>query len=1015
MLVNAAIEKSNGAQLMSASGHSVRSIAIASTFTAEPVEDPLAFWMDELGQVASIKFADYNQVFQQLLDPTSLLATNRQGVNVVLVRVEDWQRFHHTADSQKDRKACLTQNAEDLINAARTAVARSSTPLIVALCPNAPSSMAHPVTGELLNEIEQQIIAALDQLPNPYLVGPDEFRKYPVDIAYDPQRDQRGHIPYTSLFYAALGTILARKIHVLMSLPYKVIVLDCDNTIWSGVVGEDGIEGIRISEVWKQMQRHMVELSSKGFLLCLCSKNDEADVLDVFDKRPDMVLKRDHLVSWRINWQPKSDNIKSLAQELKLGLDSFIFLDDNPVECAEVRSACPEVLTLQFPKNEAVARFLDNVWPFDRLSITSEDQQRTSMYKQEIERARFQTQALTIDQFLNGLNLQVKLSKPIASQLSRFAQLTQRTNQFNFTTLRRTEAELQQILTAGMECRAVEVSDRFGDYGLVGAMVFSDSSDVLEVDTFLLSCRVLNRGVEHRMLNELGKIALERNLLTVMATVFTTKKNQPARDFLEKVAAPFREMIERGDRYRIPAALAAECVLSHASVELEPSLEAHNDNESASVALRIDVSRRYERIATELFSTEQVLCALQDRSKRARSRSKLDRPFVAPRTEIEKVLAELWGSLLRIEPVGVHDDFFELGGTSLRAVDLFAQIDRQFNQRLPLTSLIEAPTVEQFARLLSAVSSRDSMVLIREGGDKAPLFLVHDGDGETMLYRNLAMLLSKDHSVYGLQPHSQPNVPLAQTRISEMAAHHIDRIRSVQPHGPYLLGGMCAGGVIAYEIALQLQYHGETVAMVALLDAADVMTPAKTWRFAQQRIQSFSTVFHDTKPGRSYRSVLLISAKALRKAKNLITYMVGQNLKKLRDELRMRLFRFYLDRGLRLPHAVEQIPVRIVYLFAEKNYQPESLFHGELVLFRATCGEGPDEPYIERYADPLLGWSKRTSRSVRVYDVPGGHSSMLQEPNVRVLASHMQTYIDQVLVGELAEPADELSSMLAGK
>jgi thioesterase domain-containing protein len=112
---------------------------------------------------------------------------------------------------------------------------------------------------------------------------------------------------------------------------------------------------------------------------------------------------------------------------------------------------------------------------------------------------------------------------------------------------------------------------------------------------------------------------------------------------------------------------------------------------------------------------------------------------------------------------------------------------------------------------------------------------------------------------------------------------------------------------------------------------------------------------------------------------------------------------------------VEQIPVRIVYLFAEKNYQPEGLFHGELVLFRATCGDGPDEPYVERYADPLLGWSKRTSRSVRVYDVPGGHSSMLQEPHVRVLATCMQTYLDQVLVSELAEPVEELSSILAGK
>ena len=192
------------------------------------------------------------------------------------------------------------------------------------------------------------------------------------------------------------------------------------------------------------------------------------------------------------------------------------------------------------------------------------------------------------------------------------------------------------------------------------------------------------------------------------------------------------------------------------------------------------------------------------------------------------------------------------------AVDLFAQIERQFGRRLPLTTLIEAPTIEQLARFVAGSESRDSLVLIREGGDKPPLFLVHDGDGETMLYRNLAVLLKKDHAVYGLQPDSRQNIPLAQARISEMAAYHIDKIRSVQPQGPYLVGGMCAGGVIAYEIARQLQSRGETVAMVALLDAADVAAPLKAWRFASQRIHSFSTAFHREKSIQFHRFVFLV-------------------------------------------------------------------------------------------------------------------------------------------------------------
>ena len=669
---------------------------------------------------------------------------------------------------------------------------------------------------------------------------------------------------------------------------------------------------------------------------------------------------------------------------------------------ARFASGCPAVLTLQLPAEEDIAKFLDHVWAFDRLKVTSEDQQRTLMYKQEVERVRFQAQTLTVEEFLEGLNLQVKLSKPSRAQLSRVAQLTQRTNQFNFTTMRRTEAQIQYLPRDGLECRVVKVSDRFGDYGLVGVVIFGGLRDVLDVDTFLLSCRVLGRGVEHQMLNELGKIARERKLKKVAVTLVATNRNQPAAEFLESVAAPFRQEIVGGIRYSIPAAHAEGVVFSQALVKPEVT-------HVLSGATRTSRAP-FERIATELFSAEQVFETLQARSRHRRSRSELDRPFVAPRTEIEELLAKLWASLLRFESVGVQDDFFELGGTSLLAVDLFAQIDRQLGQRLPLTALIEAPTIELLARFVAEGEFRDSLVLIREGDNGPPLFLVHDGDGEIMLYRNLAILLKKDHAVYGLQPDLRQNIPLAQTRIADMAAHHIDKIRSIQPHGPYLLGGMCAGGVIAYEIARQLQCRGETVAMVALLDAADVAASLKTWQFASQRIRSFSEALHPERPVPFYRSVLVVTAKVLQKAKNLTVYWVGQQLKNLRDEIRMRLFRLYLDRGLQLPQFLQKIPVRTVYLFAEKNYQPASLFHGELVLFRATQGKGPDEPYVERYADSLLGWGRRTSRGVCVYDIPGGHSSMLQEPNVRVLATCMQAYLDQTLACELALPEECLSS-----
>jgi thioesterase domain-containing protein len=300
---------------------------------------------------------------------------------------------------------------------------------------------------------------------------------------------------------------------------------------------------------------------------------------------------------------------------------------------------------------------------------------------------------------------------------------------------------------------------------------------------------------------------------------------------------------------------------------------------------------------------------------------------------------------------------------------------------------------------------RNSLVLIRKGGEKPPLFLVHDGQGETMLYLNLARRLDPSHSVYGLMPRSRTNAPILHTRTAEMAAYHIEKIRSVQPQGPYLLGGLCVGGVIAFEIARQLQQQGQKVAMVALLDAPDVQATSRRWRFANDRIRSFSTTFSKEGSVRLHSHVLASVATSVRKAKNLTFYLVAKRISDLRDEMRMRLLRFFTDRSSRLPRLLEGIPVQTVCLFAEKQYRPEGLFDGDLVLFRATSGKDSDEPFVERFDDPLFGWGPRSTCGVNAIDVPGGHFSMLQEPNVRVLAEQIMLYVERALAGKPTAPA----------
>jgi FkbH-like protein len=977
-----------------------RHVTVAATFTAEPVKESLDFWIAELDLPVSVEFAPYGQVFQQLLDPGSQLARNHDGVNVLLIRLEDWMRSRRESERLEDLKGYFEQSAAELVDAAKEAAARTTAPLIVGLCPDSPAARGNAEVTRIATRIEQRITTELESVPNLYLLRDNDFDLYPVADYHDPGRDDLGHIPYTPLFFTALGTILARKVNALVSPPRKVVVLDCDNTLWKGVVGEEGVDGITIPAAHLALQQFMADLARQGFLLCLCSKNDEADVLAVFDRRSDMILQRDDLVSWRINWRSKSENIRSLANELKLGVDSFIFLDDNPLECAEVRAGCPEALTLRLPVDGNIEEFLRHVWAFDRLRATSEDRQRTTMYQQEADRARFQKEAPTIGEFLAGLDLCVAISKPAPEQIERIAQLTQRTNQFNFTTIRRNEGEIRQLAESGLEYRGVEVKDRFGDYGLVGAMIFRVRGDALEIDTFLLSCRVLGRGVEHAMLSELGEIAVRRQVSLVSATLMPTLKNQPARDFLEGVAALFRREQNGGWRYEIPANVAATVTYCAGKARHIGG----RATEARAPAFPVDAaalisrdSGKYERFATELFRPQHVLDTIRGRTGRRRGRPDLGRPLTAPRTKVEAELTGIWSELLHLESVGIDDNYFDLGGTSLLAVDLFARIEKLLGKKLPLSSLIEAPTIERLASLVIGTAARDSLELIRAGGDRPPLFLVHDGDGETMLYRNLAMDLSSDHRVYGLRPHSRPDTPMAHTRIAEMATFHIDKMRSVQPHGPYLIGGMCAGGVIAFEIARQLQDRGEKVGLVALIDAADAKAQLKTWRSVSRRLHSFSSALLPDQSARLDRLVVLATTKAIRKAKNLGTYLLEHQFKAFRSYIRVRLARFYLDRGQSLPVSLQQISVREVYLFAEKNYRPAGPFDGDLLLFRATCGEGDDEPYVQRYEDPSLGWGRRATRGVRVFDVPGGHSSILQEPNVRVLADQLQLVIDEVI------------------
>ena len=696
------------------------SIVITATFTAEPLEVSLRFWMETLGRSPKIAFAPYNQVFQQLLDPTSLLSKNHNGINLVLVRIQDWDRSGNNgnggggvASSLSTSRAKIERNVHDLISALKSAAGRSASPLVLCLCP---ASMTDGDASDLLpffRQMENLIAEELGNIGGLYVVASSEAAAaYPVFEYYDAEGDKLGHIPYTTVFFASLGTLIARKIYALRNRPYKVIVLDCDQTLWKGVCGEDGPSGIEIDLPRRALQQFMVTQHDAGMLLCLCSKNNEEDVLEVFKLHAEMPLTRDHIISSRVNWRPKSENIKALSEELQLGLDSFIFIDDDPLECAEVQARCAQVLTLQLPQDsENIPGFLERVWAFDHFKVTEEDTKRTALYKQNLERERFRVESLSLEDFLASLDLRVQISAMSSHQLGRVAQLTQRTNQFNCTAQWWSEEEIRSLCQLQRyECFVVEVQDRFGDYGLVGVIICRVGTDALEVDTFLLSCRALGRGVEHQMLARLGEMASQRGLVRVDVNYIATKHNQPALDFLKSVGDKFKQAVNNAFVFRFPVGFAAELSVNRGVTEAldsSPPMQERVISGFTEDGVGTRVSRKSMLLTWIATISEDVGKLLKHiESHLRRPRPKLEIAFAAARTPNEEILAVVWADVLGIKKVGIYDNFFQLGGDSLLAIRLLSRVRATFEVELPVGSLFEQPTVDGMALAIAGILAR---------------------------------------------------------------------------------------------------------------------------------------------------------------------------------------------------------------------------------------------------------------------------------------------------------------------
>jgi FkbH-like protein len=524
-------------------------IGVTASFTANSLIPFMGAYLAEAASKPSIKLAPYNQIFQTCLDYKSHFGAECDVI-ILLYRLEDivleeLMAFLH-GDAEAFQRAAskleMLVSALTSLRAGFTGTIIVNVPLFPATLPVHTLSLENPLgLGTLHRSLTAQFLEKVRGIRGIRLLDLDAVqRECGISGSFDTRQWYLYRQPFTDQFLLEAGTLLGRMVMTIRQPPRKCVVLDCDNTLWGGVVGEDGLAGIELGDefpgtAYRDFQRLLLYLRQQGVFLALASKNNEADVWEVFEKHGGMILKREHISAWQINWNAKSENIPKIAKALNIGLDSLVFIDDNPMEIDHMRAAQPEVHSVLVPEDPAdILTHIRSLTQFDRFEVTQEDRQRADMMRAEQERETLGS-ALTKDEFRRSLGLRLDFFSAQPDDLDRITQLVNKTNQFNLTTIRRSLDEIRHL--AGSPAHRIfglRVSDKFGEYGLTGVVIAESSVDrtAWTIDTFLLSCRVLGRGVEGSLLAALTDEARAAGATRLKASFIPTAKNAAALSFL---------------------------------------------------------------------------------------------------------------------------------------------------------------------------------------------------------------------------------------------------------------------------------------------------------------------------------------------------------------------------------------------------------------------------------------------------------------------------------------------------
>jgi FkbH-like protein len=528
-------------------------VAILRSYTAETIAPVLRFRLLLEGFRPDLYFGGYDQYVQDIVDSGSGLYAFKPDVVLLLTRIEELLPDFVSAFGARagaDWRATIEAKARELAELVATVQRQAAAQVLVQnlvlsgdVFWGAYDAQTEGGQGYLVAEFNRLLARELAGSPGAFVW---DFNRFVQNVGYEQLFDAKmwhyAKDPYRQSAYPRIVDDLMRYLSSALGKAKKCVAVDLDNTLWGGIVGEDGLEGIALGQsypgnCYRALQQELLKLYHRGILLAINSKNNEADALEVIDKHPDMILRREHFASTQINWNDKASNLRAIAEDLNIGLDSIVMIDDNPAECEQIREQLPACEVVCLPdKPYLLAQAVRSLRGTENVRLTSEDRKKGAMYKEQVARKREQSQYTSLDEFLRSLAIEISIDPATSYSIPRIAQLTQKTNQMNTTTRRYTEAQVVDMVEGGRKSVfSVSARDKFGDSGIVGVFILDMAAPECRIDTFLLSCRVIGRNLEASMLRFIGDFARDNGATKLIGEFLPTAKNAPAAGMFPKL------------------------------------------------------------------------------------------------------------------------------------------------------------------------------------------------------------------------------------------------------------------------------------------------------------------------------------------------------------------------------------------------------------------------------------------------------------------------------------------------